>query len=27
LGEEETAPQLPDMSAEAPPAMSDFDEV
>jgi hypothetical protein len=27
LGEEETAPKLPDMTAEAPPAMSDFDEV
>ena len=27
LGEEETAPELPDMSAEAPPVMSDFDEV
>ena len=27
LGEDDTAPQLPDMSAEAPPAMSDFEEV
>ena len=27
LGDEETAPKLPDMTAEAPPAMSDFDEV
>ena len=26
LGDEETAPQLPDMTAETPPAMSDFDE-
>ena len=26
LGEEETAPKLPDMEAEAPPAMSDFGE-
>ena len=26
LGEEETAPKLPDMDAEAPPAMSDFGE-
>ena len=27
LGDEETAPKHPDMSAEAPPAMSDFDDV
>ena len=27
LGEDDTPPQLPDMTAEAPPAMSDFDEV
>ncbi|MEE2747728.1 MAG: right-handed parallel beta-helix repeat-containing protein [Candidatus Thermoplasmatota archaeon] len=26
LGEEETAPKIPDMEAEAPPAMSDFGE-
>ena len=26
LGNEETAPKLPDMEAEAPPAMSDFGE-
>ena len=27
LGEDDTPPKLPDMTAEAPPAMSDFDEV
>jgi len=27
LGEDDTPPQLPEMTAEAPPAMSDFDEV
>ena len=26
LGDDETAPKLPDMEAEAPPAMSDFGE-